>query len=158
VLFSLIEKNPAAFEQRDVMTAAAVVVVRSAFRPGGRADELFDALANRLGPDGLDIAYEIVSGYGSTRAAARASELLRDPEVQKRASVPLRIAVELRQAPCRRKDRLFERAAQEGDARALVALEMLRSPQCQPRIGQCCFHRDPRIERAISALRARLRN
>ncbi|XYH96482.1 protein kinase domain-containing protein [Sorangium sp. So ce1128] len=157
-LFALLEKDRSAFEDRDVMTAAAAVAVKSSYRPDGRADPIFEALESRLGPEGLDIAYEIVSGYGGTQGGKRAAELLRRPEVLKRASVPLRIAVELREAPCRRKHALFERAALEGDARALVFLEMLRSSQCQPRIGQCCFHHHAGLERAVRTLRDRLRH
>ncbi|WP_437305342.1 protein kinase domain-containing protein [Sorangium sp. So ce388] len=157
-LFALLERDRSAFEDRDVMTAAAAVAVKSSYRPDGRADPIFEALESRLGPEGLDIAYEIVSGYGGTQGGKRAAELLRRPEVLKRASVPLRIAVELREAPCRRKHALFERAALEGDARALVFLEMLRSSQCQPRIGQCCFHHHAGLERAVRTLRDRLRH
>ncbi|WP_437569153.1 serine/threonine-protein kinase [Sorangium sp. So ce542] len=156
-LFVLLEKDRAAFEQRDVMTAAAAVAVKSSYRPDGRADLIFEALESRLGQEGLDIAYEIVSGYGGTQGGKRAAALLRRPEVLERASAPLRIAVELREAPCRRKPALFERAALEGDARALVFLEMLRSSQCQPRIGQCCFHHHAGLERAVRSLRDRLR-
>ncbi|XXY54193.1 serine/threonine-protein kinase [Sorangium sp. So ce269] len=157
-LFALLERDRSAFEDRDVMTAAAAVAVKSSYRPDGRADPIFEALESRLGPEGLDIAYEIVSGYGGTQGGKRAAALLRRPEVLKRASVPLRIAVELREAPCRRKHALFERAALEGDARALVFLEMLRSSQCQPRIGQCCFHHHAGLERAVRTLRDRLRH
>ncbi|WP_437997526.1 serine/threonine-protein kinase [Sorangium sp. So ce185] len=156
-LFVLLDKDRAAFEQRDVMTAAAAVAVKSSYRPDGRADPIFEALESRLGQEGLDIAYEIVSGYGGTQGGKRAAALLRRPEVLERASAPLRIAVELREAPCRRKQALFERAALEGDARALVFLEMLRSSQCQPRIGQCCFHHHAGLERAVRSLRDRLR-
>ncbi|WP_437763923.1 serine/threonine-protein kinase [Sorangium sp. So ce281] len=156
-LLTLLDKDRAAFEQRDVMTAAAAVAVKSSYRTDGRADAIFDALESRLGPEGLDIAYEISSGYGGTQGGKRAAALLRRPEVLKRASAPLRIAVALREAPCRRKEALFERAALEGDARALVFLEMLRSSQCQPRIGQCCFHHHEGLERAVRALRDRLR-
>ncbi|WP_437722972.1 protein kinase domain-containing protein [Sorangium sp. So ce861] len=156
-LFVLLAKDRAAFEQRDVMTAAAAVAVKSSYRPDGRADPIFEALESRLGQEGLDIAYEIVSGYGGTQGGKRAAALLRRPEVLERASAPLRIAVELREAPCRRKQALFERAALEGDARALVFLEMLRSSQCQPRIGQCCFHHHAGLERAVRSLRDRLR-
>ncbi|AUX47485.1 hypothetical protein SOCE26_090060 [Sorangium cellulosum] len=154
----LLEKDRSAFKERDVMTAAAAVAVKSSYRTDGRADPIFEALESRLGAEGLDVAYEIVSGYGGTQGGKRAAALLRRPEVLERASAPLRIAVELREAPCKRKDRLFERAALEGDARALVFLEMLRSSQCQPRIGQCCFHHHAGIDRAVRTLRDRLRN
>ncbi|WP_437966472.1 serine/threonine-protein kinase [Sorangium sp. So ce260] len=155
-LLVLLEQDRAAFGERDVMTAAAAVAVKSSYRPDGRADPIFDALENRLGQDGLDIAYEMMSGYGGTQGGKRAAALLRRPEVLQRASVPLRIAVELREAPCRRKHALFERAALEGDARALVFLEMLRSSQCQPRVGQCCFHHHAGLDRAVRTLRDRL--
>jgi serine/threonine-protein kinase len=100
----------------------------------------------------------MVSAHGGTRGAERALGVLRRPDVLARSHPALRIAVELREAPCRAKSALFDRAAREGDIRALVVLELLRSPQCRPRIGQCCFKQDPAIERALHALRARLRS
>jgi eukaryotic-like serine/threonine-protein kinase len=156
-LLALVDKNPTAFHQRDVATAAAVVAVRSAFRPESRADAIFAALSEKLGQDGLDILYDMASTHGGTKGAERASELLRRPEVLARESPAMRIAVELRAAPCNKVSALFDRAATDGDERALVPLEFLRSSQCQPRLGQCCLRKDPDLDRTVKAIRQRVR-
>jgi len=154
---ALAESEPAAFQDRDVMTSAAAVAVKSAFRKDTTSERIMTLLTTDLGSDGLDVLYEMASGHGGTKGADRAAEILRRPEIRARATPALRIAVELREAPCQRKEALFERASKEGDARSLVVLELLRSPQCQPRIGQCCFHNNPIIQQAVGALRSRLR-
>ncbi len=102
------------------MTAAAAVAVKSSYRTDGRADAIFDALEGRLGPEGLDIAYEIASGYGGTQGGKRAAALLRRPEVLKRASVPLRIVVALREAPAGARRRSSSARRSRGRARARV--------------------------------------
>jgi serine/threonine-protein kinase len=156
-LIRLLDADPAAFHERDVMKAAAAITVKSAFRGSGRADPIFGALADRLGADGLDVLYEMVSAHGGTQGAERAASLLRRPDLRARAGAPLRIAIELREADCRGKRALFERAGREGDGRALVVLDLLRPPQCQPKVGQCCFQDNAKLDRAMEALRARLR-
>lgn len=157
-LLALVDKEPAAFHQRDVAAAAAVVAVRSAFRPDSRADAVFTALSEKLGQDGLDILYDMASTHGGTKGAERAGELLRRPEVLARESPALRIAVELRAAPCSKVSSLFDRAGADGDGRALVPLELLRSSQCQSRLGQCCLRKDPDLDRAVKAIRQRVRD
>ena len=156
-LLALVDKDPIAFHQRDVAAAAALVAVRSAFRPESRADAVFTALSEKLGQDGLDILYDMASAHGGTKGAERASDTLRRPEVLARESPALRIAVELRAAPCSKVSSLFDRAATDGDGRSLVPLELLRSPQCQPRLGQCCLRKDPDLDRAVKAIRQRVR-
>lgn len=157
LFIALAENEPGAFQDRDVMISAAQVAVKSAFRNDAQSERIMTLLSTDLGTDGLDVLYEMASGHGGTKGAERAADILRKPQVRARATPALRIAVELREAPCPRKEALFERAVNEGDARALVVLEMLRSPQCQPRIGQCCFHNNTAIQQAMNALRARLR-
>jgi serine/threonine-protein kinase len=154
---ALAEHEPAAFQDRDVMTSAAQVAVKSAFRNDATSERIMTLLSTDLGTDGLDVLYEMASGHGGTKGADRAAEILRRPQIRARATPALRIAVELREAPCQRKEALFERASKEGDARSLVVLELLRSPQCQPRIGQCCFHNNTAIQEAVTTLRSRLR-
>ena len=154
---ALAENEPAAFQDRDVMTSAAQVAVKSAFRHDATSERMMTLLSTELGTDGLDVLYEMASGHGGTKGGERAAEILRSPQVRARATPALRIAVELREAPCPRKEALFERASKEGDARTLVVMELLRSPQCQPKVGQCCFHNNTAIQEAMGALRTRLR-
>ena len=70
--------------------------------------------------------------------------------------MPLRIALELRDARCAAKADLFERASREGDARTLTLLERLRSAGSCSGAGQCCYWGDGRLEKAVADLKARL--
>ncbi len=144
-LLTLVDADPKAFKERPVMVAAREVATRVGREGGG--DRVFDALAHRLGPDGLDVLYDIVEAKGGSAAAKRAAAILETPEATAAASPALRVAVELRTAPCAGKLALLDRAVAEGDARALVVLETL---------GKGCFKKSRAIEKAIKSLRARL--
>jgi serine/threonine-protein kinase len=135
-----------------------MIAVKVATRADARGEQIFEGLDKKLGADGLDILYEMVSAHGGTKGADRAAEILRRPDVLERLSPPLTIALELRDAPCSKKADLFSRAAREGDERALLVLELLLPPQCKPKIGQCCFRNDPALEQALKTLRARRRS
>jgi eukaryotic-like serine/threonine-protein kinase len=154
---ALVEKEPAVFRERDVRLAAAEVAVRAAFRADAAADKVFDTLTNKLGPEGLDILYEVVSAHGGTKGAERSSGILRRPEVLARASPALRIAMELRAARCEQVSALFGRAESEGDVRAIVVLDLLRSQPCRRSSAQCCLYKDATIDRTVRAMRQRLR-
>jgi serine/threonine-protein kinase len=126
-----------------VAAAARDMVVALAADPGG--DETIAALGRSAA--GADVLYAVVERRGGTRAAARAADLLRRPEVAAVASPALRLAFTLRDAPCADKLDMLDAAALRGDARVLLALETQ---------GRACFARNPRVESAILALRSRL--
>lgn len=156
-LIRMLQADPAAFRDREVQKAAAAIAVKIAFRTDARADQVFEALEKKLGEGGFDVLYEMVSAHGDSKGAERAMAILKRPEVLGRLAPPLKIAVELREASCKQKPALFDRAGREGDERVTVVLQLLRSPECKPKIGQCCFREDPALERALTALRARLK-
>ncbi|HZF55362.1 MAG TPA: serine/threonine-protein kinase [Polyangiaceae bacterium] len=156
-LLALAELDPKAFEARDIAGAAVAVAAGIELGSDPRSDKIFDVLVSKLGTTGLDILYSIVSTRGGSKAAIRATELLRTKEVIERASPALRIAVELRDAPCSDKLALLPRARNEGDVRAITVLDILRSDKCNPRVGQCCFRKNNQVEDAIRHIRARLR-
>jgi serine/threonine-protein kinase len=157
-LLALAELDPKAFEARDVSSAAVAIAAGIELGSDPRSDKIFDVLTNKLGAAGLDILYAILSTRGGSKAAARASDLLRTKAVFERASPALRIAVELRDAPCKDKLSLLPRAIAEGDVRAITVLDILRADTCKARIGQCCYRKNPAVEDAIRQIRARLRN
>jgi serine/threonine-protein kinase len=142
-LAAVIDRDPGALRDPEVAAAARDMVVALAADPGG--DETIAALGRSAA--GADVLYAVVERRGGTRAAARAADLLRRPEVAAVASPALRLAFTLRDAPCADKLDMLDAAALRGDARVLLALETQ---------GRACFARNPRVESAILALRSRL--
>jgi len=120
------------------------------------ATRVFETLAHRLGHYGPDVLYEVVGRYGGTKGGRRASELLRQPDVAAIATPALRVVIELRDAPCDDKARLYERAVAVGDERALALLAVFRSPKCDSTKGKCCIRSDPALEQAMKQLREKL--
>jgi serine/threonine-protein kinase len=117
--------------------------------------QVFDVLGGAaLGHWGPDVLYRITSLHGGSRAAKRAAELLKDGEVLARATPALLVAMAIRDAPCNDRPPLFDRAAKEGDERALFLLQAMRAAGC----GQsgCCIRNDPKLDAAIGALRERV--
>src|SRR5262249_39633558 len=111
-------------------------------------DRIFAALTDQLGTDGLDVLYDLVASKGRSNAALRAGELLRKKEIMARAAPELRIAFELREAPCVDKLARLARAGKEGHARALVVMENQ---------GLACFKKNNKaVLEAMKELRARL--
>jgi serine/threonine-protein kinase len=142
-LAAVIERDPGALRDHEVAGAARDMVVMLAADPTG--DNAIASLGRSAA--GTDVLYAVVERRGGTRAAARAAETLRRPEVAALASPELRLAFALRDAPCADKLHLLDAATAGGDARVLLALETT---------GRACFARNPRVEAAILALRARL--
>jgi serine/threonine-protein kinase len=143
----LAQREPDAFHEPDIGLAARDLSV--ALDRETRADRLFDAMTNRLGSVGLDLLYDLVATRGRASAALRAATMLRRKGMLARATPEMRIAFELREAPCVGKLALLDRAVKDGDARALVVLETQ---------GAGCFKKHNRaLMEAIAALRARLR-
>jgi serine/threonine-protein kinase len=141
------QREPDAFHEPDISLAARDLIV--ALDREAHADRLFDTMTNQLGAVGLDLLYDLVATRGRASAALRAATMLRRKGVLARATPELRIAFELREAPCIAKLGLLDRAVKEGDARALVVLETQ---------GTGCFKKGNRaVREATAALRARLR-
>jgi serine/threonine-protein kinase len=144
-LTALADRDPRSFGDPEIAASARDVAV--GLGTDAAADEVFEALARRLGGAGVDVLYAIVERKGGTFGATRASELLRLRDVMDRASPALRVAFALRDAPCDGKPALFDQAVREGDARALTVLEAQ---------GRACFQKNRALEQAIVELRARL--
>jgi serine/threonine-protein kinase len=145
--FTLVEHDAAAFHEPALATAARDLAVTIASAPGDDADRVFDALAHRLGSDGVDVLYEIVRTRGGSKAAARAEGLLVQSDVSARGTPALQITYALRAAPCEGKLALLDRAVATGDVRTQVVMETT----CK-----ACFSRNQALENATKALHLRL--
>ena len=109
-----------------------------------RTDAVWRAVA--LAPGGPDVVYRFAETGGKSASAQRARQLLRDPEVARRASPALRVAFELREASCSDKLMLLDRAVAEGDERTMVSLQ----------VAKACFKKSHSVDQAAKRLRARL--
>lgn len=158
-LIELADADPRAFVERPVINASVSIVtnIELGALDAKRAEDVYQALAMKAGSGGLDALYEVLSTRGRSSAAARAGELLRRGDVMDRATPALKIAMDLREAPCNDKLSLLDRARDDGDLRVVAELDILRSEACNLRKGQCCFPRSPQIEKTIYLVRTRLR-
>jgi hypothetical protein len=145
--FELAKRDPSAFKRKEVVKATREMAAALAIEGDGRADAIFEVLTDKLGSDGLDVLYEIVEAHGKSQAAERAAAILRKKEVISRATPAMRVAFELRDAPCNEMVGMFDRAAKEGDERALTALM---------NFGRGCFPKSKPLDRAITELKKRL--
>lgn len=166
LLLELAEKDPGAFADRAVQAEAAAAAELVA--PGPQGDAVFEAFANKLGTDGLDILYDLVArearggekmqGFAKpTSAAARARAILGNPAMLARATPAMRVAYELHRASCQFRTNLFARAGKEGDDRALQILTGMTPPACAPQTHLCCLLKHPELERSVADIQARLR-
>ena len=164
----LADEDRAAFDDRAVQAEAAPVVELAA-SSGHAADPVFDRLSGELGEGGLDILYDLAAREQRTRnvleshglappsgAGPRARAILGRPDVLARATPAMRIAYELRRAPCHERPLLFPRAAKDGDDRALEILIGMQPPACSHK-DACCFPKHRELERAVAEIQARIR-
>jgi eukaryotic-like serine/threonine-protein kinase len=159
-LGALAELDPKALRAAEVAKAATAVALGASRTPAADplASEIFQLLAQRFGSEGLDLLYAMVEEQPLKHpAAARAATELGRPEVLARATPALRIAVELRDAPCSQKAAHFDGAAAEGDARVLRALKYLRGLPCRSEQDPCCFRANEALAKAIGLLEGRLK-
>jgi hypothetical protein len=121
------ELSPATLADPTYLPVVVDLIINVGQRSGAEADQVFDLLENRTGAAGLEVLYDVVQRRGGTLAATRATEILKKPDVLARANAPLRVAFELRIAPCSEKGKLLERAVAEGDWRTLQVFDTVRS-------------------------------
>jgi eukaryotic-like serine/threonine-protein kinase len=157
VVLEIARTEPEAFEDREMQALVADAAEKAARGGGPDVDSLFEHLSSRLGSAGLDVLYDLVSSHDATKAATRAQALLARPEVIELGSPAMKIAYDLRRASCQHRQFLFVRAAEEGDDRALSVLTAMRPPSCDPQRTACCYRRHGELERAVTAIQARIR-
>jgi len=155
-LLALAELDPAALGPAD-MRAAAVEIVVAASADRAQGALLMKALSERFGSDGVDVLYDIVTTRGGSQAAGLATPTLQKPEVRSRGTAGLRVALELREAPCSDKPTLMDRVRAEGDERSLAILSSMRAAECDASAGECCMRENPAVETAARELADRLK-
>ncbi|NUO47566.1 MAG: serine/threonine protein kinase [Polyangiaceae bacterium] len=154
---ALAELDPTSLGGAD-MRAAVVEVVVTAAADRAQGAVLTKALAERFGPDGVDVLYDLVATRGGSQAAILATPFLQNQEVRARGSEALRVALELRDAKCEDKPNVLDKVRQSGDERSLAILSAMRSPDCDASSGACCMRENPAVETAARELQERLKN
>jgi serine/threonine-protein kinase len=153
-VLALVTLEPAAFAERDLRAAAVAHLVGAEFDNNQRMDEVWKALSERGGVEGLEVVYDVVRTRGGTKAARRAVGILRSSEVAARIPVDMRMAFELRTAPCDQRKAILARAGNEGEARVLAELTLMREADCDSD-EPCCFRDTKVLADAIKQLKAK---
>jgi serine/threonine-protein kinase len=156
-LFALAKIAPDAFAQSQDLVAETAAVAGTAALDPAMAGDVFALLSGpALGTGGPDVLLYLSTHYGGSRAATHANQLLADPGVLGRASPGLRMARDLKMAPCRDRPALYDRGVAEGDERTLVLLTAMLKPDCSEATGGCCAQADTKLAAAVAKLRQRL--
>jgi serine/threonine-protein kinase len=148
--------DASAIRDREVATAFRTVAVAVEQDGGERSDKLFDGLGRDTGVGGLDLLYDLGRTRSGTKAGKRASTILKQPDVEARATPALKVLMDLSRASCDKKRGMFDRVGEEGDARALAELTSLRDAECNRWRDPCCFKDSRALANAIRALRAKI--
>jgi serine/threonine-protein kinase len=145
--FALAAQDPSAFRDPALAAAARDLASAAALTDGEDADRYFTTLGKKLGPEGLDILYDVVRLRGGSKAAMSAETQLRAPGALDEASPALRALWALREAPCADKAAHLDRAVADGDARALMVM--------QTTVTSCLGPQSEPLKAAIKALKAK---
>jgi serine/threonine-protein kinase len=137
--------------------------IRSAALQRDAQDEAFSLLESKMGPQGIDILYDIAygtSGRPYPQAVARARRSLSIEDVRGRAGAALAVLLDFRDAKtCDAKRALLPRVRDEADARMLAILQQhlatrgcgfLALVDCYP-----CLHRDTQLSDTMSTIEQR---
>ena len=153
-LEALAEAHPSAIKDAEVREGIVDLSQRVTQTQGDLTDRMFDLLARKSGTTGIDILYYLVTSKGGSKASKIADKLLADPKVVARGTEAMQVAWALYKASCPLKKAQFARAGEHGDQRALGQLFQLNR-SCGRRNRACCLHKDPALEAAIEAMKAR---
>jgi serine/threonine-protein kinase len=130
--------------------------IRNAALMKDAQDEAFTLLDSKMGTRGIDILYDIAylgSGRMYPQAAARARKSLETAEVRKRASAPLAVLLQFKDAKtCEQKHALLEAVRDKADARVLSVLQPYEASRGCGFLGRSdcypCMHHDHLLEDA----------
>ncbi|WP_437682975.1 hypothetical protein [Sorangium sp. So ce131] len=153
----LLELDPGAAGDDDVQR----VVSGAAAGPPEVASAALELMASGMGSRGPDLLYDLA--VGSSALKERAARRLGEAAVLEKATPALRIAHELRVSPsCKARQALLQRAATEGDRRAIDVLSPLivgKSKGCgffgTSRCPAPCASIAGEIKQTIQAIEAR---
>ncbi len=116
--------------------------------------------SGKMGAVGADFLYDLAYGTSASTTQTRARHALAQKNSTDHATAELRIALDLRNAKdCDAKKNLLDRAAQDGDARALAVLETFNTKGGCGFLGMrdcnACMHKDTALASTLTKLRAR---
>jgi hypothetical protein len=150
----LIDEDDQVLADPDIQTKTAALLARADLGEDPMR-KVFEQLAYRAGPTGLDVLYRVVDEHPESSAAERTAPVLYQQGIAGRASPALTVTLDIRRMNCARKIQQFHRAGVDGDLRTLHELEKLQPPGCVVRKGECCFKDDPKLQASLAQLRAR---
>ncbi len=153
-LEEMAELSKDAIKESEVREEVVELSQRVMQLPGDEPTRMFAVLSSKAGTAGIDVLYYLVTAKGSSRASKEALRYLEDPKVLARGSQGMQIAWALRSARCEDKKALFARAGEHGDQRTIGQLHELNQA-CGRRNRGCCYPKDPELEAALAALKAR---
>lgn len=143
----LLSAHPTLVQDKLGASAIRKLVVALAQQGHARTQEIYRAVGTTQGTQGPDLLYKLLESNGRSVWGTEARRTLADPAVIEMTSAPLRIAYALRVAPCNEKLELLDRAASEGDGRAIVVLDIQ---------ARGCFNDSRRVDAALERLKKRL--
>ncbi|MFO0676924.1 MAG: serine/threonine-protein kinase [Polyangiaceae bacterium] len=155
--FSLVEQSA---------EAAGDPMIIGAVRDAALENEglAFDILEKKMGPNGLDILYDLAFPKGGSRSpqvSKRAAEVLAKPAVREKATPALAVALKLRSAggKCEAIKELLGAAAEHGDGRSQsVLVPLTKTSGCgfaNARDCWPCLRKDARLDTALKSIAAR---
>jgi hypothetical protein len=158
-LQKLLDVQPDAPKDPAVRDRVVDLAVRIMFVQGNEPDVVFTLIATKMGKPGIDILYQIATTKGGSKAQKYAEALLDDARIlDERGSEAVKIAWKLyRTTDCAKKKSLLAQAGEHGDRRSLGQLQLM-DDSCKARRrmpNACCFAKDPELEAALAALKAR---
>lgn len=155
-LEQLLDAEPSMAGEREIKNGVIEVLMRVMMGDQANADRLFSLIENKMGTNGPDLLYEIITTRGGSKAAKRAEDMLRSEELRGKGTAEFRIAYDFRMAKtCDEKVPLFERAGTEGDRRVLGPMQMMNRDCGRGRGGECCFGKNEAFKAALSELKKR---
>ncbi len=155
-LEQLFETEPSAAAEREIKNGIIETLMRVMMGDNANADRLFALIEHKMGTNGPDLLYELLTTRGGSRAAKRAEEMLGSAEFREKGTPEFRIAYDFRMAKtCADKEALFERAGKDGDKRVLGPMQMMNRDCGGRRGGECCFSKSASFKAALDELKKR---
>jgi hypothetical protein len=123
---------------------------------GSEPDQVYEILVTKMGTDGIDILYEMVTTKGGSDAAVYSKKLLDRPDILARGSPAVQVAYKLREAKsCDEIRALFGDIREHGDGRSLGQLYLIGKRRCSRYGGACCLENDKDLDTTIKAVQAK---
>ncbi|NUP12453.1 MAG: protein kinase [Polyangiaceae bacterium] len=143
----LLEAHSRLFSDKAAKSAIRKVLTTLVQKEHPRTHEIYLAVATTQGQAGPDLLYQMLESSGTSPSATEAKKTLGEEAALEKASPALRVAFKLRFAQCDEKAELLDKAAEEGDERSIVVLDIQ---------ARGCFKDTRKVDGALERLRKRL--